>query len=120
VLAAVIDPTSIANRVFSWPFLQRFGKYSYGIYVLHIFVANLFVLVTQKILGTSLRNLLTLWLHSRILALLVEFCLWTAVIFVAAYASYNLYEVHFLRLKRYFAYGGRQKKMSEAIAPQTP
>jgi peptidoglycan/LPS O-acetylase OafA/YrhL len=35
---------------------------------------------------------------------LVEFCANATAVFLAAYISYNLYEVHFLRLKRYFGY----------------
>jgi peptidoglycan/LPS O-acetylase OafA/YrhL len=116
LLAAAIDPASVANRIFSWPVLKRFGKYSYGIYVLHILVSNLFMMLTEKVFGISLRNLLTPWLHSRILAVLVEFCVNTAVVFLAAYTSYNLYEVHFLRLKRYFGYGSRQKKIPAPVA----
>lgn len=104
VLVAALEPISVAHKIFGWTFLRGLGKYSYGIYVLHIFVARLFAGLTSRLLGTSLRIWLTPHLHSRALAVLVEFCVNALAVFLAAYLSYNLYEVHFLRLKRYFGY----------------
>ncbi len=104
LLFASLDETSIAHRVFRWQFLRTLGKYSYGIYVLHIFVARLFGRILNRMLGATLRIYLTPRLHSRPLAILVEFLLNAAVVVFAAYLGYHLYEVHFLRLKRYFGY----------------
>ena len=104
VLVAALESASVAHRIFQWSFLRSLGKYSYGIYVLHIFVAHLFATMTSRLLGTSLRIWLTPHLHSRALAVLIEFCVNAIAVFLAAYLSYNLYEVHFLRLKRYFGY----------------
>ena len=104
LLLASIDTGSIVHRVFRWQFLRMLGKYSYGIYVLHIFVAHLFGTLLDRALGMSLRNFLTPQLHSRPLAVLIEFCVTASVVIFAAYLSYNLYEVHFLRLKQYFGY----------------
>ena len=116
LLLASLDPASFAQRVFRWQFLRALGKYSYGIYVLHIFVARLVAITMDRVLGTSLRDFLTPWLHSRPLAVLVEFCIIAAAVIFAAYLSYNLYEVHFLRLKRYFGY----RRTSRAVpAPET-
>lgn len=105
LLIAALEPESIAHRIFRWSFLRSLGKYSYGIYVLHIFVAHLFGTLVNLMLGTSLRIFLTPYLHSRALAVLLEFCVNAAAVYLVAYFSYNLYEVHFLRLKRYFGYG---------------
>lgn len=116
VLIAALEPESIAHWIFRWSFLRSLGKYSYGIYVLHIFVAHLFGEVTTRVLGASLRICLTPYLHSRALALLVEFCVNAAAVFLAAYISYNLCEVHFLRLKRYFGY--RKTRTQPASAKQ--
>lgn len=104
LLLASLDTASIAHRIFRWEFLRMLGKYSYGIYVLHILVAHLFDVLAVQALGVSLRIFLTPYLHSRPLAILVEFFVTAAVVVFAAYLSYNLYEVHFLRLKRYFGY----------------
>lgn len=104
VLIASLEPESIAHRIFRWSWLRSLGKYSYGIYVLHIFVAHGASTLTYRLLGTSLRIWLTPYLHSRPLAVLVEFCFNAAWVLLAAFLSYQLYEVHFLRLKRYFGY----------------
>ena len=104
VLIASLEPESVAHRIFRWSWLRSLGKYSYGIYVMHIFVAHGMSTLTYRLLGTSLRIWLTPYLHSRPLAVLVEFCVNAAVVFLAAFLSYNLYEIHFLRLKRYFGY----------------
>jgi peptidoglycan/LPS O-acetylase OafA/YrhL len=115
VLVAALEPESLAHRIFGWPWLRSLGKYSYGIYVLHIFVAHAVSTLTGRLLGTSLRIWLTPHLHSRPLAVLVEFCFNAAVVFLAAFLSYHLYEVHFLRLKRYFGYG---KTRRQAASPR--
>ncbi len=104
LLIAALDTSSIAHRVFSWRFLRSLGKYSYGIYVLHIFVAHLLGTFLNRALGTSLRIYLAPYFHSRVAAILLEFCVNTAAVFLAAWCSYHAYEVHFLRLKRYFGY----------------
>ena len=83
--------------------LRSLGKYSYGIYVLHILVGYVWGMALRALLGVSLRIWLTQRLHSRPLAILIEFFLTISVVYGAAWCSYNFYEVHFLRLKRYFA-----------------
>ncbi len=98
-----LDPASTWNRVFRMGWLRSFGKYSYGMYVLHILVGSLVSIGMQRLLGTSLRIFLTPYL-TRPLAILVEFCLSVGAVYIVAFLSYNLYEVHFLRLKRYFGY----------------
>ena len=104
LLIAALDTSSIAHRVFSWRFLRSLGKYSYGIYVLHIFVAHLLGTFLNRALGTSLRIYLAPYFHSRVAAILLEFCVNVFAVFLAAWCSYHAYEVHFLRLKRYFGY----------------
>ncbi len=117
LLMASLDEGSMAHRAFRWRMLRSLGKYSYGIYVLHIFVAHLFGTWMERLLGESMRKFLTPVLHSHMLAVLVEFCLNAVVVLVAAYGSYHIYEVHFLRLKRYFGY---KKEAVQRLSASTP
>ena len=82
--------------------------------------AHLVATLTFRLLGTSLRILLTPYLHSRPLAVLLEFCVNVAAVYLVAYLSYHLYEVHFLRLKRYFGYRGTrtQTLVSDKVAAE--
>jgi peptidoglycan/LPS O-acetylase OafA/YrhL len=104
LLLASVETASRTQRLFQWNFLRMLGKYSYGMYVLHIFVARLVSVSFDRLLGASLRNFLTPYLVWRPLAVLVEFFLTAAIVVLAAWISYRLYEVHFLRLKRFFGY----------------
>jgi peptidoglycan/LPS O-acetylase OafA/YrhL len=114
VLIASLEPESVAHRIFRWSWLRSLGKYSYGIYVLHIFVSHAVSTLTDHLMGASLRIWLTPHLHSRPLAVLVEFCFNAAWVFLAAFVSYHLYEVHFLRLKRYFGYRKNSARAASA------
>ena len=87
----------IAQRVFSMKIMRWFGKYSYGLYVLHLI---LFSLLDQP-LRALVRHLTT----SKLAGVLFPGVLVLMVSIAAAYLSYQLYEKHFLRLKRYFDYG---------------
>jgi peptidoglycan/LPS O-acetylase OafA/YrhL len=103
LLFLALQPGTLWNRLFCRAWLRSFGKYSYGIYVLHIAVPYLLGRIIHRLLGTSLHIWLTPCLHSRPAAILVEFAVSVAVVYAAAWLSYNLYEVRFLRLKRYFS-----------------
>jgi peptidoglycan/LPS O-acetylase OafA/YrhL len=77
--------------------LRWLGKYSYGLYVLHL---PLFAYLQQPV-----RHILAPLLHENKGAVVAGtgiICFGLSVI--AAYLSYNLYERRFLRLKRFFDY----------------
>ncbi len=114
VLIASLEPESVAHRIFQWSWLRSLGKYSYGMYVLHILISHAVSTGMDRLLGTSLRIELTPYLHSRPLAVLIEFGVNAAAVFLAAFLSYHLYEVHFLRLKRYFGYRKMQVQTATA------
>lgn len=93
-IAWVIAPGSSIRRAVSSHFLRFFGRYSYGIYIFH-FIAGEWI-------DTHLRRTLIPVVHSRILA---GFLSSTAVVvgsILLALISYHCFEVHFLRLKKFF------------------
>ena len=83
-------------RLFERRWLGFFGKYSYGIYVLHM-IALSFLLSTQR--AAILRVT-----HSKALAVAGAGFSSLALAIGAAYLSFHLYEKPFLRLKRFFDY----------------
>lgn len=96
LIAWCLRPTSVPRRLFENGTLRFFGKYSYGLYVLHV-VALGFLLET-------FRGWIALVTPSKLAAVAGSGLLSFLVAIVAAYASYNLYEKQFLHLKRYFDY----------------
>ncbi len=96
LIALSLQARSVKS-LFSIKSLRWIGKYSYGIYVLH--------LILFSYLEEPLRNLIRNHLTPNkgaivVLAGLLIF----ALSVLAACLSYNLYEKHFLRLKRFFDY----------------
>jgi peptidoglycan/LPS O-acetylase OafA/YrhL len=86
---------SIAYRFFGMRPLRYFGRYSYGFFILHILYFEMWI---------QLRLFLTRKLHSPDLGGMLMFVITFAAIFLAAKVSYDLFEVRFLRLKKYFQY----------------
>ena len=79
------------------PLLRIFGKYSYGIYVYHLFI----FLPLRKLASEDGSFLTELSLPARILTVLLTI----STVFLAAKLSYDVFESRFLRLKRYFPPG---------------
>jgi peptidoglycan/LPS O-acetylase OafA/YrhL len=96
LLAMALRPGSQTQRLFRHSFLRFLGKYSYGIYVFHYSI--------NGFLEEPLRNFLNLHLHSKGLSVVLGALLVGGVSVLVAMLSYHLFEVHFLRLKRYFSY----------------
>jgi len=84
------------NRV-----LREVGQKSYGMYVFHI---PLLVLAIRYI---HLPSRLQQWVGHPYLADMIFFSSMIIITYLVAFISYNAYEKHFLRLKRFF--GGDQK-----------
>jgi peptidoglycan/LPS O-acetylase OafA/YrhL len=96
LIAMTLKSRSITQRLFENRILRFFGKYSYGIYVFHYSVIGF--------LGFPVRSFFNAHLHSKGLSLVCEAFVVGGISVVAAMLSYHLFEVHFLRLKRYFSY----------------
>jgi peptidoglycan/LPS O-acetylase OafA/YrhL len=96
LIAWSLRANSVCQRLFEFRSLRFLGKYSYGIYVLHVFVLSLLV----EPLRASLFELT----QSKLISVAVAGVVSLALSIAAAYASYNLYEKRFLRLKHRFDY----------------
>ena len=97
---AMMLRAGVPSRLMSARWLRFFGRYSYGIYVLHMPV-EAFV---QRMLAPLLRA----HLHSKAGLHLVELALTMGITLPTAMASFRFYETPFLNLKRYF---GRSRKV---------
>jgi peptidoglycan/LPS O-acetylase OafA/YrhL len=97
LIAMALRSNSVAHRAFSLPALRFFGRYSYGLYVVHFSVQELF--------GASTYLFFYEHLHVKFLSDLLSAGVVLGVSTLLAMLSYHLIEIHFLKLKRYFGYG---------------
>ncbi len=93
VIAVCLRQKSPAHRFLSSSFLRFFGKYSYGLYVCHF---PLVVFLTKA--GLNSKNLI-IPLHSQFLAIVAVNGIYLAVSVAIAFASWHLFEKHWLKLK---------------------
>jgi len=97
VLILVLRQTRALSALMRNQVLIAFGKYSYGIYVIHNICLPLFQwLFNPKSLSTKL--------GSPLLAQAVFYVLAISASFLFAFMSWHLCESHFLKLKRFFEY----------------
>jgi peptidoglycan/LPS O-acetylase OafA/YrhL len=97
VLLLALEPRD-GNRLgrgFSHPVLRWFGGYSYAMYVFHVLLMPLFERAAPV-------AMLTARLHSAYLGVAVYIGFAIAATALTAFASWHLYEKHFLKLKRHF------------------
>ena len=98
---------SVAKRIFSRAGWRFFGRYSYGLYVLHFVALGLLLRVAKAAIAARTPNRAIAVFGAGTLSLLVALA--------AAYLSYQLFERQFLRLKRFFRYdGGVEETAGEA------
>jgi len=96
LIAWSLQPGSVCGRIFETGPMRFLGKYSYGIYVLHVLVLSTMNLpLRAALLGAT---------HSKLFAVAGAGLTSLAVSIIAAYLSYHLYERRFLRLKHFFDY----------------
>lgn len=96
-----------AFRLFYAKPLRVLGKYSYGFYIFHAVYLWAWIMFLVY-LGKMTHSMV--W--SGLIALGTNF----AVTFLAAKLSYDLFEVRFLRFKRYFEYDSEQVEHKHAFA----
>ena len=95
---ALPDASATYTLFYSKP-LRVLGKYSYGFYVYHDIFVWTWIQLLVLLMGT---------LHSMMLAGIIALTSNFVVTFIVAKLSYDLYEVKFLRLKRYMEYDSEQ------------
>lgn len=98
LIAMTFHLGGLARRIFIHPCLRWLGRYSYGIYVWHLIFAGFVIAPT--------RHLVARITPGKGIQMLAGALTGTAASLLLGYISYHAYEVHFLRLKRFFAYRG--------------
>lgn len=106
IRAILASPDSLFGRIFNSLGLQFFGKYSYGIYVIHGLIHPLLHHHLPPAAMPKGGGMFFLALAGRI-------ALGTAVSVAGALLTWHLYEKHFLKLKRFFEY--RAKTLTEPV-----
>jgi peptidoglycan/LPS O-acetylase OafA/YrhL len=86
--------------------LRFFGRYSYGLYVLHFIALGVLLKVFKAWIATVTPNKGVGVLGAGLMAF--------GLSVAAAYASYHLYERRFLRLKRFFPYERETAEVGES------
>jgi peptidoglycan/LPS O-acetylase OafA/YrhL len=96
LIAWSLKAGSVGSWIFQRAWLRLLGKYSYGLYVLHVLVIS--------ILNVPLRGAFLDVTHSKAVAVVAAGLVCFGISMAGAYASYQLYEKHFLQLKHRFDY----------------
>jgi peptidoglycan/LPS O-acetylase OafA/YrhL len=94
LIGTVIARPAWTRIAFENDIMRFFGKYSYGLYVFHYSL--------DAALTVPLRHLVDAKFHSKALGVVVSALIVGVLAVLVAFASYHLYEKHFLKLKKYF------------------
>jgi len=97
VMALTRPPSSRLVRVLSSDWLRKWGRYSYGIYVIHLPLLSAIEYKT-----TFYRHGVALLGGSRLPATLLFAAVGMSLSYTLGWLSYHLYEKRFLALKRFF------------------
>lgn len=108
-LATFSSPTAWIVRGLQWAPLRSFGKYSYAMYLFHL---PLRALVRDTFFGPERFPTVH---GSPLPGLLMYYIVCTALAFAAAWLSWQLYERHFLSLKRFFVTGPAPVRVSGVV-----
>ena len=94
--------------LFENSFMRFFGKYSYGLYIFHYSV--------DAALTGRIRAVVDGATHHKVLGVVSGAVIVFAVSVIVAYASYNLFERRFLKLKKYFEPAGASTHKQGIVA----
>ena len=101
VLVVTFERNRFVAAAFANSWIRFFGKYSYGMYVLHA------LFIMPYIERTDLRSRLSDQTGSTALGVLLTLLIGVAATVLASLLSWHLFEKHFLKLKRFFDYDRR-------------
>ncbi len=96
LIAMALTPATFSHRFFSLSIFRFFGKYSYGLYIIHYSI--------HGFLTSFLHLFFFEHTHSPIISVFLSAGIVAGVSLLMAILSYHLYEIRFLRLKKYFSY----------------
>ncbi len=109
-------PGSVWRRIFSAAPLTWLGRYAYGLYVVHVFIA--FFLADRILnLGWMSQVFLREVGGSQAPANIATTATGIAMSAAIAWLSWHLYESQFLKLKRFVPYGGESSRIRSSEAP---
>ena len=109
LIGVTLRPDSPAFRLFNLRPLRILGKYSYGFYVYHVLWAGAWA---------ALVSFLTTRLHSSVVANAISDVHNFVSAFLVAKLSYDLFEVRFLRFKKYFEYDSEVREHQTNFAEE--
>ena len=93
--AAISSSSTLIGRIFCNPFLRSFGKYSFAIYLFNRPVYLIFSRLSKDWHWPVL-------LGSHLPEQVATYALCSIIVFVCGWLSWHLFEVHFLKLKKFF------------------
>ncbi len=99
VIAVGSAPGNLIHQLFEMSWLRTLGKYSYALYIFHWPLARLLLLPRVERFNDAHPSL-----NHYFPTYLVEAIIQIGIVLLVAFASWHLYEKHFLKLKRYFEY----------------
>jgi peptidoglycan/LPS O-acetylase OafA/YrhL len=112
LVTATQRPGTLLDKALTFAPLRSFGKYSYALYVFHQLLARAY----EQWFGVPI---LYPYIHSYRISLVAHCILSIAASYLIAWLSWQLYESHFLKLKRFFDYK-RPRPATESAAASTP
>ncbi len=117
ILVVTATPGSTLHRVFTTSFLRTFGKYSYGLYLVHLPIR---ALIRDRVLGPTApgpRFVFPEIFGSQLPGQLVFYLLAGGAALGVAWLSFHLFEKQFLKLKRFFPSGAATPIAAPAPLP---
>lgn len=112
ILVATNSSPPSVMRLLQLSSLRTLGKYSYGLYVYHWPIKFLCMGIVAK-LGLKTAS----WLGTGLLDGLIQLVMISVLSLIVAIISWNIWEMPWLRLKKYFAYDDAKRVAAKSAGP---